>query len=415
MIAAAAATLTAGCGFTRSTTVELHARAEPASLPAIDVRILLQPEHRRAGERMLGAAVATLNVCSEWLGAFPRASLTLVDPPWRPVAAVPPDTVLMDRVPWWTTETSMSHELAVARAVSRRFWHERIDTAGLPPWFVDGLTEYVARRAVTALFSVDNPGPGYAFLEERYFGGFVPRFVRIRLLPEIHGAFELAFLDDPAVAIVDHPSSPAVGQRLAGKTLLILGTLERWVGRPVFDQIVREFTAGSSARPTLADFARTASAISGQDLSWLFDDALGSSGVFDYAVGTVTSERDTTGSFTTLVVVRRIGEARFTGASAAPVGPFESGRGITLRVMFEDGQQRSDVWDGRARDKTFRYRSAARAASAVVDPDHVLLLDVHQTNNSRSVTPRAGAAASQWALLWMAWLEHALLNYGALV
>jgi hypothetical protein len=395
--------------------VELHGRAAPASLPAIDVRMVLQPEHRRDGERMLGAAVATLNVCSEWLGAVPRASLTLVDPPWRPAAAVPPDAVLMDRSPWWSTATSMTRELAVSRAVSRRFWRERIETAGLPPWFVDGLAEYVARRAVTALFSVDNPGPGYAFMEERYFGGFVPRFVRIRLLPEIHGALESAFLDDPAVAIVDHPSSPAHAQRLAGKALLTLGTLEQWLGRPVFDQILTEFTARSSARPTLADFARTASAISGQDLSWLFDEALGSSAVFDYAVDQVTSEREADGAFTTVVVVRRVGDARFTGTAAAPVGGFESGRGISLRVSFDDGRQRTDVWDGRARDKTFRYRSAARAVSAVVDPDRVLLLDVHRTNNSRSVTPRTGAAASQWALLWMAWLEHAILNYAALV
>jgi len=414
MIAAAAAMLTSGCG-APSPTVELHARAEPASLPAIDVRIALQPEHRRDGDRMLRAAVATLNTCSEWLGAFPRPSLTVVDAPWRSAAALPPDAVLMDRVPWWTTATSMTHELAVARAVSRRFWRERIDTASLPPWFVDSLGEYVARRAVTALFSVENPGPGYAFLEERYFGGFVPRFVRIRLLPDIHGAPESAFLDDPAVAIVDHPSSPAHAQRLAGKALLTLSTLERWLGRPVFDQVLAEFAAGSSLRQTLPDFARTASAISGQDLSWLFDQAFGSSAVFDYGIGMVTSERAEDGSFTTVVVVRRVGDARFTGATAEPVGPFESGRGISLRVAFDDGQQRTDAWDGRAHDKTFRYRSASRAVSAVVDPESVLLLDVHRTNNSRSVTPRTGAAASQWALLWMAWLEHVLLNYGALV
>jgi hypothetical protein len=137
--------------------------------------------------------------------------------------------------------------------------------------------------------------------------------------------------------------------------------------------------------------------------------------VLDYGIDLMTSERGADGTFTTVVSVRRFGEARFTGTAAAPVGPFESGRGITLRVTFDDGQQRTDAWDGRARDKTFRYRSSTRAASAVVDPDHVLLLDMHQTNNSRGMTSRAGAAASRWALVWMAWLEHALLNYAALV
>ena len=115
------------------------------------------------------------------------------------------------------------------------------------------------------------------------------------------------------------------------------------------------------------------------------------------------------------MVARRFGDAQFTGASAAPIGPFESGRGITLRVTFEDGQQRTDYWDGRNREKTFHYRSPARAVSAAVDPDRTLLLDLKQTNNSMTLDPRASVAASRWAARWLAWLENALLNYAALV
>lgn len=415
MIAAAAAALTAACAAAPSSPVELHARAEAPSRPPVDVRLLLQPEHRRDQDRYLRAAIATLTTCGEWLGPFPGASLTLVDPPWRP-GPVPPDgALLMDRVPWWATQTSMLPELAVARAISRRFWNGRIDAAALPPWFVDGLVEYVARRAVVPLFAADNPGPGYAFLELRYFDRFVPRFVRIRLLPEFDGLPAPAYRAAPGVLVSGRPSSSADAQRLAGKAFLILGTLERWVGRPVFDQIVAEFAAGAAAQPTLADFARAAADISGQDLAWLFDEAFGSSRVFDYGVGLLTSKPEGDGTFTTVVVARRFGEARFTGATAAPVGRFESGRGISLRVTFEDGRQRTDTWDGREREKTFRYRSPAAAVSAVVDPDQILLLDVHRTNNGRSVAPLAGSAASRWALLWMVWLEHALLGYGALV
>ena len=415
MIATAVAALTAACAAAPSSPVELHARAEAPSRPAVDVRLLLQPEHQRDQDRYLRAAVATLTTCGEWLGAFPGGSLTLVDPPWRPLPAQPDGALLMDRVPWWATPTSMMPELAVARAISRRFWNGRIDTTALPTWFVDGLVEYLARRAVVPLFAADNPGPGYAFLAPRYFDGFVPRFLRIRLLPEFDGPPASAYRAAPGVAVSHRPSSSADAQRLAGKALLILGTLEQWVGRPVFDQIIAEFAAGAAMQPTLADFARVAADISGQDLSWLFDEAFGSSRVFDYGVGLVTSEPEGDGTFTTVVVARRFGEARFTGATAAPLGPFESGRGINLRVTFEDGRQRTDTWDGREREKTFRYRSPARALSAAVDPDRILLLDVHQTNNGRSVTPLAGTAASRWALLWMAWLEHALLTYSALV
>ena len=198
--------------------------------------------------------------------------------------------------------------------------------------------------------------------------------------------------------------------------MLALGTLERWLGRPAFDEVVVDFIRESRGRtPTIADFERSASDVSGQNLSWFFGDAFRSSDRFDYGVGLLTSDRQLDGAFVTVVVARRFGDARFTGASAAPIGPFESGRGITLRVTFEDGQRRTDSWDGRGREKAFTYRSPARAVSASVDPDRTILLDLQQTNNSRTLSPRAGAAAARWAARWLSWLENALLNYGAFV
>jgi hypothetical protein len=409
----ALAAMTAACRSRSASIIERHGHAEGPSLPAVDVRVLLQPEHQRESDRFVRAAVATLTTGSEWLGAFPGRSLTVIDPPFHSAAAIPAGAVLVNRVPWWTTGGSMAPELSVARAVGARFWRERVDSSALPPWWVDAIVEYMARRAVTPLFEGDNLAPGYAFLEERYFGGFVPRFVRIRLFAATDGAWPSAYRRNPTVAIVDRPGSALAAESLAGKALLTLGTLERWLGRPVFDEAIAEFVRRTT-RPSLADFARAVNAVSAQDLSWLFEQAYGSSAIFDYGIASLTSRPDA-GVFTTTVVARRFGEAQFTGASEAPIGPFESGQGIVVRVTFEDGQQRTDRWDGRARERTFRYRSPARAISAVVDPERVLLLDTRQSNNSLTLVPRSGAVASHWARLWMVWLQHFLLTYGCLV
>jgi hypothetical protein len=50
-----------------------------------------------------------------------------------------------------------------------------------------------------------------------------------------------------------------------------------------------------------------------------------------------------------------------------------------------------------------------------VDPDHVLLLDVNYTNNSATMTPKAGSAARKWSLTWLVWLQDHLLTYGFFV
>jgi hypothetical protein len=44
----------------------------------------------------------------------------------------------------------------------------------------------------------------------------------------------------------------------------------------------------------------------------------------------------------------------------------------------------------------------------------VLLLDLEQTNNGRTLAPKQGAAATRWASLYVIWLEHLLLSYASL-
>jgi hypothetical protein len=405
---AAAIALAAACA-SPSVHVETRTQLEAAPLPPIDVRLLLQPEHERDAERYLRAAGAMLRTSAEWLGGPTGNSMTLIDTGWRDRGAVPRDAIQIDRTCWWTAPTSMAPELATARAISRRLWTDRLDTTQLPTGFVEGIAEYVARRAIVPLFESENQPPGYAFLERRYFGGFVPMFIRVRLLPETDG--------DPVDAYrAARGMNGATPQddirRLAGKTVVALATLERWLGRPILDQVLAEFIrTPRRAAPTIADFENLASAVSGQNLSWFFDEVFRSSRRFDYGVKSVTSTPQPDGGFTTQVVVQRVGDAQFTASSSPAIGSFESGRGLEVRTTFEDGLRRSDYWDGRAPEKTFTYRSPARAATAAVDPDRGLLMDFTQTNNSWTSKPQAAAASTRWAAHWLFWLQNALLTY----
>jgi hypothetical protein len=397
-----------------SRSVDVRARVDLTPDPPVDLRIVLQPEHGRDAARYVQAASSAVRECAKALGRFDARELTLADPGWHgPMLG--PDAIALDRVPWWTTVMSMAPELAAARGVSRRCWTTAFDAGGVPSWFVDGLAEFTARRAVVPIFEgLANP-PGYAVLEQRYFGGFVPRLARIRLMPETDGAPVSAYRARAAGDVAPQSPSAADHEALAGKMVLALGTLERWVGRPVFDAIVAEFVRASKGRaPQIADLELVASDVSGQRLSWFFDQTFRSSSAFDYGVEGLRSEPDASGAFITTVIARRYGEARFTGASGTRTGGFDNGRGIALRVAFADGQQRTDFWDGRDERRTFRYRSPARAVSATIDPDRVLLLDLQQTNNSLTLAPQRDAAATRWASIYLLWLEHLLLSYASL-
>ena len=135
--------------------------------------------------------------------------------------------------------------------------------------------------------------------------------------------------------------------------------------------------------------------MSGQDLTWFFDQVYRSSNVFDYAVDVLKSTRDSD-RFRTELIVRRDGEALFP---------------VDVLVTFENGEQITEKWDGRARWQRYTYERPSRARSAQVDPHRVLLLDVNYTNNSKTLTPQAGPAATKWSLKWLVWLEDALLSW----
>jgi hypothetical protein len=336
-------------------------------LPRVDVTIAIDAAHRRDAERYRYAAFTTLKILGTWLAPFPDATLA----------------VTAARTPWWTAPASMAPEFAVARAVSRRYWERAIDTRALPPPFVGALTEYAARRAVSKIVDERYFAVYRSRAEGRYFGGFVPSDLRVPLRVEDEG--------DPIGT--DAPSARA---------LLALGTLERWTGRPVFDAILLEFIDASSGRqPTLDDFERVASRVSGQNLSWLIDETVGKSGTFDYAIDMFESVPQPDGTFRTTVGVRRAGDAVF-------------GRTLPLLTSFADGESVRDAVDGRRAAQTFEYRSQSRAVSAEVDPDRVLLLDVNHGNNGVTLdTGPARTAAARWTARWMIWLEDALLTYVA--
>jgi hypothetical protein len=268
-------------------------------LPRVDVTIAIQSDRLGEADRYQRAAFTTLKILGTWLAPFPDSSLS----------------VTPERTPWWTSPAAMAPEFAVARAVSRRYWERVIDTRALPPWFVGGLSEYSARRAVSKIVDERYLAVYRSRAEGRYFGGLVPRDLRVQLRVEDEG-------------------DPVGTGTLDARMLLTLGTLERWTGRRVFDAILLEFVnASAGTQPAVDDFARVASRVSAQNLSWLVDETLRKSGTFDYAIEAFDSEPEGDGRFRTTVTARRVGDGVFS-------------RGIPVVTTFADGEVVRTAFDG---------------------------------------------------------------------
>ncbi len=375
------------------------ARFEHPRLPPVEMRLLLQPEHAAQADRHFDATRTTLKYYGEWYGAYPYGHITIVDPAFQSGAGgMEYPTLFTAGTRWLAPAGVTTPEGVTVHEAGHQFWYGIVGNNEFEhAWMDEGFNTFSTARAVAQVYEPN-------FLALRYFGGFVPWVVRdIALSRETEGNRLTGYRRDARSDAQSTPTFryfPSTGGSITyNKTALWLNTMERWLGWPMLQRILSTYFAASAfTHPGPAEFFATVNDVSGQDLGWYFDQVYRSSNVFDYGVQDIRSERDGD-QYRTTVVARRYGEATFP---------------VDVLVTFASGERVTEHWDGKERWKVFTYDRLARLVSAQVDPNRVLLLDVNYTNNSRTMEPRSGTAATKWSISWMVWLQDCLLSWTAL-
>jgi hypothetical protein len=368
-----------------------RAPAQSANGPSSQLRLVLQPSHADQADRYATAARAAFAGYGRLLGPFPAATLTIVDttsfrraePSGSAKAGGPEGPPLHQEQPpaivaashWFAPWTTAEPEIAVVREIGRVYWRTQSSMGDEERRLREALAAFTAARVFADAF------PGRFVRTHRYFGGLVTwPYSDARWTKDVDGYLADVALD-PAADPVD------VGR---AHDVLALATLERIVGAETMDRILRAYASRAASEPAApVDFEAIAGEVSGRDLTWFFDATRRPDVAFDYAVDEAATGADA-------VVVRRL---------AAGVFP------VDIRVTFDDGSSRVERWDGRDERRTFEYAAAPAIATVEIDPDDVLRLDVHRTNNSWSAHPQGARAARAWSLRWLVWFQHTLMDY----
>ena len=198
---------------------------------------------------------------------------------------------------------------------------------------------------------------------------------------------------------------------------LWLTTLENYLGWNTLQAIMSTFfDRHKYGHPEPEDFFAIANEVSGQDLTWFFDQVYRSSNDFDYAIGRIASDpvevdgyvkegselvhreggSEGKTTYRTEVVVHRRGAAYFP---------------VEVLMVFEDGTEVRKEWDGRARWKLYVEERPVKLDFAAVDPERKLQLDLYYTNNSKRLEPNAKLPAAKWASKWMIWLQDLMATF----
>ncbi|HVD92666.1 MAG TPA: M1 family metallopeptidase [Vicinamibacterales bacterium] len=380
--------------------LERHATFEHATLPRVDMRLLLQPEHAGQEGRHFDATRAALRYYGEWFGAYPYGHITIVDPAWQSGAGgMEYPTLFTAGTRWLAPRSTLTPEGVTIHEAGHQFWYGIVATNEFEDaWMDEGINTYSTARVIEQVYE-----PNY--YAQRYFAGFVPWVFRdLPLTRAIDGdrmaSYRAAARQDVESTQTFHYWPPTSGAITYSKTALWLHTLENYLGRATHQRIMSTyFQRYGFKHPKPADFFSVATEVSGQDLTWFFDQVYRGSQTFDYGVDQFRSDRSGD-SFHTMVAARRYGDGVFP---------------VDVQVTHENGQQSHWTWDGRDRWKQFQADGASRAVRVEIDPRRVLALDVNRTNNSAALDPAGPRAAHKWSLAWLVWLQDHLLTYGFFV
>jgi hypothetical protein len=387
--------------------VEARQTFTHATLPKVEMRLLLQPEHAGQEQRHFDATAVALRYYGEWFGPYPYDHLTVVDPAFQSISGGMEYPTIFTAGTRWIAPSAVSQpEGVTTHEAGHQFWYGIIGSNEFEhAWMDEGLNTFSTIRAASEARTPDGIAP-------RFFGGFIPWVIDGIALSRFddtsrYGYRDSAEADTPATPTFRYWPGTHVGISY-GKTALWLHTLERHLGWPVLQRAMSTyFDRWKFRHPRPADFLASVNETSGQDLSWFFDEAYRTSNVFDYGIQSFSSTRvrltpdsASDDGYRTVVVAQRLGEAVFP---------------VEVVTTFRDGQRVSERWDGRDRRVIYTYQRPSEALTAHVDPERVLLLDVNYTNNSATLRPRAREAGLKWGLKWLVWLQELLLTYAFFV
>lgn len=356
--------------------------------------------------RIEAAASESIARYQEWLGA-PAADGAVV---------------ALD-LPWQSAPSSMDVESQVAYGLARAWWPRAMTTGEVAP-LMDGLAWYLQSRVIERLFDLTFHSPGHSSEGVRFFGGAVPwAFPSITAGRWSAGLGRTEFLGG---ANLDR--WPQLARRLppgfnatTAQGALAFGTLERWLGWPVLEGALRALALrASQGAMTREQVEQTISAAAGQPLSWVFSSAFDGSRRLDYAltdvsIGARQAPCANELCYETRATVVRRGSAAFSGSDRSPVGEYEAGDALELRVTFADGQVSSVRWDGRAQSKAFAFESATPPVTVRLDPDSILLSDASTLDDSWTAATTTNVPLKKWLAWWLIWLQNAALSYSALL
>jgi hypothetical protein len=414
---------------TRDVTPEEYARIaklvgrseDQVRLGDVEILVLLQPRHRPQAQRYVDSAKLAIKWFGLWYGRYPYKTLTVVDPApgaggaggmEYPTFITGGTSVVMNR---WPFDRIRAVEFVTVHEFGHNFWYGLVGNNEFEEaWLDEGFNSYSTAKVMeigygkeTSMAQLLGLEVGAVDVVRAQNASFGAHYDRVR---------------QPAWSY----QSGTYGYYSYAKPEILLRTLENYLGEPTMARVMRTYHERWRFRhPSSTDFYAVANEVSGQDLTWFFQQAVEGTETLDYEVASVTSRhpRKETGH------IEAEGKRRFVSQkdverdddAASKKDPYESvilvrRRGdfvfpVEIALKFEGKPAERVKWDGVDRWKKLTYTRPEKLEWAEVDPDRKVLLDMNWMNNGKRLAPDYRVATA-WSARWMFWMQQMIASLG---
>lgn len=364
----------------------------------IELILLCHERDCRSQERFFGALRHAIDWFADHIGAYPYPVLTtVVPPPFASAAGGMEYPMFITAVsPRWVPSRLRLPELVTIHEFGHQYWHGMVaSNEAREAWLDEGVNSYTEGKIMSVAY-----GAGRNLLD---LGS-----LRLGANEARRGVFMSFGGRDPATLpaweFLDQRSYVAV---VYDKTALALETLEGYIGEEaVLTGLRRYFDRWRFRHPHGEDFFEALEDTVGFDLDWFFEQTLRAGSEVDYAVTRIRMAKvpplagldippqpaAPADLYESTVVLERLGDARLP---------------VDVKVVFDDGSEARERWDGQARWRRLDYRGTHAVAHAVLDPDGRMPLDVNPLNDSRMRDP-ATRGLVRLGLRWGFWFQNLL-------
>jgi hypothetical protein len=366
----------------------------------VQMRILMQPAHWSQVGRHEKILKESMQQFESRYGPYPYKTITLVDPePDSAAGGMEYPTFITGDSNWFMPAGLYIPEIVVEHEFGHQYWYGMVATNEFEDaWMDEGINSY---SEVKVLDSILGKNTSIINMVGATFGEREQQRV---------GYATVADLDPMAQKAYDYATLNSYFGITYGKTASVLLTLEGIIGEGTMDKVMRAyFMKYRFTHPTKEDFLKTIEEVSGKDLRWYFNEAVYGSQVMDYKVLRIDSfpvhwyeekksmfqKEDKNTVYRSFVWLQRKDDF---------VMPVE------VEIKFDNGEKIREHWDGASRWTKFSYEKKAKVESAEIDPDHKILIDRNDFNNSYTAEPH-GKAARKLGNYWLfmtQWLGQAL-------